>query len=79
MFAIVMRDPAAGCKRDGQKEYLKVLKQRETAQNLKNAGISVPVIAENTGLTQEEVEMLYEKQQYCEVRRGMWKIITGRG
>lgn len=34
------------------------LKQREIAQNLKNAGIPIPVIAETTGLTQEEVEML---------------------
>ena len=34
------------------------LKQREIAKNFKNAGIPIPMIAENTGLTQEEVEML---------------------
>ena len=35
-----------------------VLKQREIAKNLKNAGIPIPMIAETTGLTQKEVEML---------------------
>ena len=34
------------------------LKQCEIAKNFKNAGIPVPIIAENTGLTQEEIEML---------------------
>ncbi len=33
-------------------------KQREIAKNLKHAGISVDVIAENTGLTAEEIENL---------------------
>lgn len=42
---------------EGQAEGA-ALKQREIAQNLKNAGIPIPVIAETTGLTQEEVEML---------------------
>ncbi len=42
---------------EGQAEGA-TLKQREIAQNLKNAGIPIPVIAETTGLTQEEVEML---------------------
>ena len=31
-------------------------KQREIAKNLKHAGIPVDVIAENTGLTAEEIE-----------------------
>ena len=33
-------------------------KQREIAKNLKRAGIPVDVIAENTGLTAEEIENL---------------------
>ena len=33
-------------------------KQREIAKNLKHAGIPVDVIAENTGLTAEEIENL---------------------
>lgn len=33
-------------------------KQREIAKNLKQAGIPVEVIAENTGLSAEEVEAL---------------------
>ena len=33
-------------------------KQREIAKNLKHAGIPVDVIAENTGLTAEEIEDL---------------------
>ena len=33
-------------------------KQREIAKNLKQSGISVEVIAKNTGLTAEEVEKL---------------------
>lgn len=33
-------------------------KQREIAKNLKNSGISPNIIAENTGLTLEEVEAL---------------------
>ena len=33
-------------------------KQREFAKNLKHAGIPVDVIAENTGLTAEEIENL---------------------
>ncbi len=34
------------------------LKQREIAKNLKQAGIPIEVIAENTGLSCEEVERL---------------------
>lgn len=33
-------------------------KQREIAKNLKHAGISIEVIAENTGLTAEEIAQL---------------------
>ena len=33
-------------------------KQREIAKNLKHAGIPLDVIAENTGLTAEEIENL---------------------
>ena len=33
-------------------------KQREIAKNFKHAGIPVDVIAENTGLTAEEIENL---------------------
>lgn len=33
-------------------------KQREIAKNLKQAGIPIEVIAENTGLSREEVEKL---------------------
>ena len=33
-------------------------KQREIAKNLKHAGIPIAVIAENTGLTTEEIEKL---------------------
>ena len=33
-------------------------KQREIAKNLKHAGIPVDVVAENTGLTAEEIENL---------------------
>ena len=33
-------------------------KQREIAKNFKHAGIPVDVIAENTGLTAEEIEKL---------------------
>ena len=33
-------------------------KQREIAKNLKHAGIAIEVIAENTGLSAEEVEEL---------------------
>ena len=33
-------------------------KQREIAKNLKQLGISIDVIAENTGLTAEEIEIL---------------------
>ena len=33
-------------------------KQREIAKNLKQSGISIDVIAENTGLTAEEIERL---------------------
>ena len=35
-----------------------VQKQREIAKNLKHAGIPIAVIAENTGLTIEEIENL---------------------
>ena len=35
-----------------------VQKQREIAKNLKHAGIPIAVIAENTGLTAEEIEKL---------------------
>ena len=33
-------------------------KEREIAKNLKNSGIPIDVIAKNTGLTQEEIEVL---------------------
>ena len=35
-----------------------VQKQREIAKNFKHAGIPIAVIAENTGLTAEEIEKL---------------------
>ena len=35
-----------------------VQKQREIAKNFKHAGIPIAVIAENTGLTAEEIERL---------------------
>lgn len=33
-------------------------KQREIAKNLKQAGIPIKVVAENTGLSREEIEKL---------------------
>ena len=59
----------ASLREDGRKEGLAegeaiglekgaAQKQREIAKNLKHAGIPVDVIAENTGLTTEEIEDL---------------------